>query len=163
MAERWVVYASPLILLAKVSLLDLLPKLANQLIIPHGVAQELRAKPSDAAAQRWLAGPGRDFIRSIRVVDAEVAAWDLGRGESEVLTWAKTHTGCCAILDDMAARNCAETLGVPVRGTFGVIILAKRHGLLPKAKPVFTALRQAGYYVAPSVLRHALHLAGEDE
>jgi len=56
----------------------------------------------------------------------------LGAGESEVLTWARQNPGYEAILDDRAARNCAITLQIPVRGTLGVALLAKREGLIHK-------------------------------
>ncbi len=42
-------------------------------------------------------------------------AWDLGAGESAVLTWARRNPGFTAILDDRAARRCAES-GSELRG-----------------------------------------------
>jgi len=85
----------------------------------------------------------------------------LGPGESEVLTWARHNPGYEAILDDRAARDCAITLGIPVRGTLGVVLLAKREGLIPYVRPVFDELLDAGLRTAPSVLDMALGLAGE--
>lgn len=38
-------------------------------------------------------------------VPPAITAWDLGRGESAVLSWAATHPGASAILDDYAARR----------------------------------------------------------
>jgi predicted nucleic acid-binding protein len=32
------------------------------------------------------------------------------------------------LLDDRAARNCASALKIPVRGTLGVLLLAKKNG-----------------------------------
>ena len=45
--ERWVVNASPLILLGKVDHLDLLFALTECVIVPQAVADEIRAKPVD--------------------------------------------------------------------------------------------------------------------
>jgi predicted nucleic acid-binding protein len=45
-SRNWVVNASPLILLAKVGRLDLLPTLANQLVVPASVMAEVQAGPA---------------------------------------------------------------------------------------------------------------------
>jgi len=84
-------------------------------------------------------------------------------GESKVLTWAREYPGYEAILDDRAARNCAIALGIPLRGTLGVILLAKRERLLSHVQPVFARLQEAGLRIAPAVLDTALELAGEKE
>ncbi|HCA96836.1 MAG TPA: DUF3368 domain-containing protein, partial [Cyanobacteria bacterium UBA9226] len=39
-------------------------------------------------------------------VAPEVAAWDLGKGESAVLSFALKNSGFVAIIDDRAARRC---------------------------------------------------------
>jgi predicted nucleic acid-binding protein len=44
--ERWIANASPLILLGKVGLLDVLTGLCPDLLVPEGVSQELRLGPS---------------------------------------------------------------------------------------------------------------------
>lgn len=56
MSNKWVVNASPLILLAKVGHLDLLSKLAEEVIIPASVVNEVKQGPPDDPAQQWLAG-----------------------------------------------------------------------------------------------------------
>ena len=162
MSERkWVVNASPLILLANVDRLPLLEALCTDIIIPAAVAQEIRAGPKRDAAQHWLEGQAQVYVRRPEGVDPVVAAWDLGAGESAVLTWARQHPEYEAILDDRAARDCATTLGLLVRGTLGVVLLARREGLIPRVEPVFQQLLGAGLRIAPDVLDMALKLAGE--
>lgn len=95
------------------------------------------------------------------MLDPTILAWGLGAGESQVLTWARQNPGYEAILDDRAARNCAITLGILVRGTLGIVLLAKREGLIPRVRPVFEQLLEAGLRIAPEVLDMALDLAGE--
>lgn len=90
-----------------------------------------------------------------------VATWDLGLGESHVLSWIYQNPGYEAILDDRAAKNSATALGVPVRGTLGVILLAKREGRLESAKVLFEQLVQVGFRVSPKVLAAALQLVGD--
>jgi predicted nucleic acid-binding protein len=122
--RQWVVDASPLIVLGKIGQLPLLLRLTTSLVVPAGVAHELAAGPEADPARQWLAGPGRDWVHDIEEIDPLIATWDLGRGESHVLTWALRHPGCEAILDDLAARKCAAALSIPVRGTLGVLLLA---------------------------------------
>jgi predicted nucleic acid-binding protein len=158
-----VVNASPLIVLADIGRLSLLESLCADIVVPPAVAQEVRAGPTRDAAQRWLDDEGRPFIHEVQELDPTVLAWGLGAGESEVLTWARHHPGYEAILDDRAARDCAITLGILVRGTLGVVLQAKREGLILYARPVFEQLVDAGLRIAPSVLDMALSLAGEQE
>ena len=161
--RRWVVNASPVILLGKVGHLGLLEALCAQLIVPAAVVTEVCAEPHRDAGQDWLQGQARAYVRDVGPVDSLITTWDLGIGESKVLTWAREHPDYEAILDDRAARNCALSLGIPVRGTLGVILLAKREGLLSHVQPVFARLQEAGLRIAPAVLDTALELAGEKE
>ncbi len=49
------------------------------------------------------------FVDSNPCVDMEVAAWDLGSGESEVISLCRKGENKTAIIDDLAARKCAST------------------------------------------------------
>jgi predicted nucleic acid-binding protein len=66
-----------------------------------------------------------------------------------------------AILDDLAGRRCAAALRVPVRGTLGLVLLAKQRGRIPAARPVLEAMRACGMYLSDRVLGDALALVGE--
>jgi predicted nucleic acid-binding protein len=112
MPRQWVVNASPLIILGKIGRLSFLTQLAESLVVPAGVAYELAAGPENDPARQWIAGPGKDHVRDVGNVDPFVAGWDLGRGESHVLTWALRHPGSEVLLDDFAARKCAAALSI---------------------------------------------------
>jgi predicted nucleic acid-binding protein len=83
-------------------------------------------------------------------------------GETEVISWAYFNSGYEAILDDRAARNCAASVGVPVRGTIGIILLAKKEGVLFQVKPLLSRLMASGFRIAPELLREAYKLAEEE-
>lgn len=51
MTRKWVVNASPLIALAKISQVGLFPQLCSTLVIPRGVVQEIQAGPDDDPAK----------------------------------------------------------------------------------------------------------------
>jgi predicted nucleic acid-binding protein len=156
-----VLNTSPCIVLGKTGLLHLPFKLARAVALPHGVAAEIRAGESGDLARKALEElPGGTVVRAPEI-PPEVAAWDLGRGETEVLAFALANPGFEAVIDDRAARNCAKALGVPVLGTLGLILLARVNGLIPAVKPLLFEIRDAGLYVSPDLARHVLLRAGE--
>lgn len=153
--------SSPIITLARISHVHLFEKLSHELVVPDGVAKEINKGPSDDPARAWIEGPGTRFIRPKNEMSTVVQAWDLGNGESEVLSWAYFNPAYEAILDDRSARNCATALGIRVRGTVGVVLLAKRQGLVPEIGPLLKELTRAGLRVSRDLLQKALQLAGE--
>jgi predicted nucleic acid-binding protein len=94
-------------------------------------------------------------------IPAAVSSLGLGNGESSVIAHALGNPGSGVILDDLAARNAAATMGIPFQGTLGVIIFAKAHGLIPAARPVVEQLRQQGMYLSDAVMSQALAQVGE--
>jgi predicted nucleic acid-binding protein len=159
-AESPVVNASPLVILARADLLDLLRLEGEPVLVPDSVAREVRRHSPDAA-QRSLDSQAWLRIVPSPPIPALIEAWDLGEGESSVLAWAQAHPGSVAILDDLAARRCAAVLGVACRGCLGLVLLAKSRGVLPTARPGIRKLRDAGLYLSDAVVDRALALIGE--
>lgn len=127
MAEAPVIDASPLIHLSRARQLDLLKTLGPAVAIPATVLAEIRAKESDETAQAvehhaWLT-PVPD-----PQIPPQITSLELGAGESAVLAWALSHPGSMAILDDFEGRRCAQALQIPVIGTLGIVLSAKRMG-----------------------------------
>lgn len=159
MNERWVVNASPLIVLAKVGYLHLLTALADELVVPQAVVDEINAGPIDDLARVFLANS--PFPTIATVSDPLVLAWDLGAGETAVLSYA-LNNGWRAVIDDGAARRCAQTFDIPLIGTLGVILRARKANLIPSASSVLKALREQGLRLDDAVIRTALqHAVGE--
>jgi predicted nucleic acid-binding protein len=155
MPERWVVNASPLIVLGKVSQLDLLTKLSQQIVVPAAVVSEIIAGPEGDAAR--LAVQAKMFLKvNTPNILPELAAWDLGAGETSVLAYALAHPGWTVILDDGAARKCAKTFGIPMKGTLAIVILAKKHGLIPSAAKLLRAVQEAGLRLDDELIRVVL-------
>lgn len=86
---------------------------------------------------------------------------DLGAGESAVLEWALANQPARAIIDDYAARKLAGVLAVPVTGTLGLALVAKKRGMIPLARPLVEELIRAGLYLSDPVVEDALRLVGE--
>lgn len=110
---------------------------------------------------RWPAVTiGSHTEGQVPIIDPRVAVWDLGTGESEVLCLALSESAS-AIVDDRAARRCANALGIPVRDTLRVLVDAKHAGLVPAVGPLIERLRAAGLFLSDRLVEHALKLAGE--
>ncbi len=161
MAERPAVNASPLIYLAGADLLNFLQLAGSEIVVTRPVAEEIRAGGSVDAAVRALESTSWLTVVDPPPVPPTIQAWDLGAGESSVLAWAHANPGTVAILDDLAARRCAAALRIPVRGTLGLVLVAKQRGRIPAARPVLEAMRASGMYLSDSVLNKALALVGE--
>jgi predicted nucleic acid-binding protein len=158
-SDKIVVNASPLIVLARAGRIDLLALVGTPIHVPESVSSEVRAHSDDAA--RAL-----DTVAWLQTVpDSErmplVRGWDLGAGESAVLEWARTNRPARAIIDDYAARKLANVLAVPVTGTLGLALLARKQGKVPLARPLVEELARAGLYLSKPVVEHALRLVGE--
>ncbi len=155
MSERWVVNASPLIVFGKIGQLDLLTQLPNEIIVPQAVAKEILAGPENDAARLAIEA---EMFQLVAVQDPtpELAAWDLGSGETAVLSYTLANPGWTAILDDGAARKCAVTFGIDVKGTLAVVILAKKRGLIPQAKQVLHTMQEVGLRLDERTIRQVL-------
>jgi hypothetical protein len=65
------------------------------------------------------------------------------------------------VLDDALARRVAETLGLNVTGTLGLLLDAKRAGLITAVGPLLDQLEALRFRVAPHTRTAVLKLAGE--
>ncbi len=161
MTERWVINASPLILLGKAGQLNWLTRF-GEVVIPRAVADEIAEGGEDDPARTWLCSTaGSSLVKDDVPAPNEVVCWDLGKGETAVLAWAIAAPNYEAILDDAAARRCAAVFGVKLRGTLSLVALAKKRGFIAKCRPVFTRLEQAGLYVRQDLVEQVAASAGE--
>ena len=150
--EAVVVNASPLIALFRSGQADLLPKLFNRIVVPEAVWKEVVLDERDDAAVREL-GAQTWPIREVVATSHRVEAWNLGAGETAVLSHALANPPLRAIIDDADARRCSRTLGIPILGTGGVLLLDKRRGLLPSVAVGLEKLRNAGLWLSDDVIK----------
>jgi predicted nucleic acid-binding protein len=154
-SEKWVVNTSPIIALARVGQVDLLIHLPEQIILPQSVAEEIYAGPDNDPA-RQAVEDGLFEIVETPPPPPEILAWDLGKGETAVLSFALSNPNWISILDDGAARRCARSFSLPITGTLSVVILAKEYGLIESAAQVLRALQSNDFRLDDTVIRSAL-------
>ncbi len=157
--ERIVINASPLILLCKADLESVLPALFSAVVVPTGVMEEIAAYEQDGVAQRVkaLKGLSQELVPVVPLVQG----WDLGKGETEVISFTYHHREHIAVLDDAAAKACCRVLGLKSLGTGSILILAKQQGLIPSVREALMLLRQQGMWISDPVIRLLCDKAGE--
>jgi predicted nucleic acid-binding protein len=144
---------SAIIALVQVGQLDLLSRLFTQVTIPSSVRQELGPTFLMPA---WLIEKNLAQPVSAQVLNAQ-----LGKGESEAISLAVELQARWVILDDRPARRLAEALGLPLIGTLGILLAAKRHGFVASVRPVLDSLASFGFHIAPALRERVLVDAGE--
>jgi predicted nucleic acid-binding protein len=156
-----IVNTSPLQYLHQVGQLDLLSKLFGRIIVPETVVAELAAgrrlgvSLPEPSALEWI-----DCCSPASPVGG-LLSWDLGAGESSVLSLALERPGSWVVLDDKLARQAAVHLNLPLLGTMGILLRAKHTGHLSAVRPVLNQLIALGFRLTPETVRNILDLAGE--
>ena len=152
---------SPLQYLHQLGLLPVLPALAGRVIVPPAVLQELAVGRAQGINLPELIGMDWVTVRHPSSQAALPLVTDLGPGETEVLALALESSDAVVILDDALARQVAVTFGIRLRGTLGILLDAKRAGLVPTIAPLLDQLHALRFHLSPHTRAAILELAGE--
>lgn len=142
---------SPLIVLAKAGLLELLPKIFTTVTISKAVHAEILAGPNDDPMKGAMSGARWLKIVALDPPLSPLAAIQLGIGEAEAIELARRMSST-VLLDDRAGRRAARSLGLHVVGTLSVIALAIQGGHLRSFEDAVGRLRSVGLYLSDSVI-----------
>jgi predicted nucleic acid-binding protein len=159
--RRWVVNASPLILLGKVEQIQLLGALAGEIAVPRAVIREVSAKPDGEPTVQTLTALEFAIVVDDEDPPANILSWDLGPGETQVISHAVRHSADRVVIDDLEARRCAKAMGLAIIGTLGIVGRAKVVGLIERAGPVVQRLRETGLYASDEIVQRLLREVGE--
>jgi predicted nucleic acid-binding protein len=138
----------------------LLKLAADELFVPDAVVLEINRRGANDVTVRAL--QQAHWLQVVEVKpQALIQAWDLSLGETAVLSYALHKPDFKAVIDDGLARKCAQTFEIPLLGTLGLVLIAKKRGVIAKARPVMRELKQQGMYLKEATLNQALALVGE--
>ncbi|MBF2008671.1 MAG: DUF3368 domain-containing protein [Chlorogloeopsis fritschii C42_A2020_084] len=155
---------TPISELAKVAHLDLLPQLFGKVLIPQSVFNELQVGQHPAAKfvknLSWLEVV---TVENQQVVEELQKSFNLHLGESEAIALAEEIGASQLLIDEKAARKVAMTRKLPLIGTMGILLLAKRRGLLDSVKDVLDVLQIQGTRISDRLYVQILTLAEESE
>ncbi len=144
--------ASPLIVLAKAGYLDVLYQLFEHILLPKAVKSEVLSGPADDPARIAIERGAEFEIVELEPALTPLAYWHLGRGETEVIEYARLHPGTVALLDDLSARRWAIAIGIPVFGTLGLLARAMKDNPAAFEGEVVKRLEAAGLRLADKVV-----------
>lgn len=145
--------AGPLIALAKVDQLELLPKLFPSITMTQAVADEcLRNYSKDGVLIEQALGAG--WLQCVANPEVKHGlSRSLGLGEQSSIELAlQSPSKTLLILDDGLARKQALRRQLEIVGTAALLFAAQRKGLIVDAETVIAQLNNTGYRIAADVV-----------
>lgn len=155
--------SSALINLARIGRLDILQQIYVEVTIPEAVWHEVVVEGAgqlgadtvkDAAWIRTGAVTNKELVRALRQ--------ELDAGEAEAIALAQEIGAELLLMDDHLGRQTAHHLGLRYTGLIGVLIEAKKKGILSSVKPQIDKLREvAGFRISEELYLRVLQDEGE--
>lgn len=146
---------SPITALLTVGQIELLHRLYGDVKIPPAVSEELRAYHVELP----------DFIQTVSVGYDPLLDHlqeTLDRGEAEAIVLAKSLKADLLLMDEALGRQAARLEHMPVIGLMGVLLIAKKKGLLVSVRNLVERLEaEAGFYLSRAVKVQVFAAAGE--
>lgn len=156
--------AGPLIGMARTGHLSLLQQLYNSIVIPPRVFEELMissGKPGAKVVSEALNAGWIEIADLKRASDSAILRLLIDAGEAESIQLALEQNARLLIIDDRKGRKTAKSHGIQVIGTGGILISAKKAGLLGKVAPILDELAGVGYRLSPELCERIIELADE--
>jgi predicted nucleic acid-binding protein len=142
---------SCLIILAKIEELDLLRQLYKAVTITEDILKEYGESLPD-----WIE------VRKVKdQYSQQLLEIQIGKGEASAIALALESDDPIIVLDDWKARKVAERLGISVTGTLGVIIKAKKTGIITSIRPFLKKIRETDFRISEELEQIALAEANE--
>lgn len=146
--------SSPLIALARIQRLDLVPTILESVLIPPAVAREIR--PSIPVLPDWLRVQAPAKPPSVLASQRR-----LGDGEWEAIALAIEVGAGAILIDDRPARRLAEAAGLNVIGTLGLLLEAKRASHVRTIHAELDKLLETSFFLSQQLYDQLLRMAGE--
>ena len=148
----------PLIVLFKTDLLFLLREIYHEVLIPEAVANELTEKEEGIVLLK-----SNPWIKVKKVEEKKILSIlksILGSGEAEAIALAM-EMNLPLLIDERKGRMLAKEAGIKIRGTLGVLVEAKKKGLIKSVNVCIKKLINTGYYLDPELINIVLKRCGE--
>ena len=139
------------ILLSNIGELNLLRLLYKQIITTTEIAQEFGENLPD-----WV-----EVVSVSDKTKQELLEMQVDKGEASAIALALESENPFLIIDDNKARKLAHNLKINHTGTIGVIIAAKRKGIIESIKPILEKIKATNFRISADLELQALLQAKE--
>lgn len=153
--------SGPLIGLAQVDCVCHLQHMYAAVLVPQAVSDEISGQGVFRQASDLFVRENWIHVCKVAVNRPTLMPVFLGRGEVEVIQLGLEQPGALLLIDDYRARRTAEALGLKCSGAAGVLVRAKKMGMIQHVRPVLERMRENGYYISESIIQIAYKHAGE--
>lgn len=142
---------SCLILLDKIRQLDLLMALFGKIIVTQIVADEFGNKLPD-----FIQIENPQNLTYQKILESIV---DVGEASSIALAIEKEE--CLLIIDDNKGRREAKQLKLAFIGTIGILIIAKKKGLIKSLSVILERIKKTNFRISESIINDAKRRCNE--
>jgi len=151
----------PLIALSLIDQLDILRRLYRRVLVPRAVLDEVTAGGADRPGASAIVAAG--WLDPVEDVTPDpLLAGELGPGEAAVIAAAHALRARLVLLDERKARRIAvQAYGLRVKGSAGILVAAKRAGLIAEVRPLLDSMVGKGYFLSQRLVERAASEAGE--
>ena len=151
---------TPLITLAIIDKLDILRELYGKVYIPNAVLEEIKAGKGkigyfEIETMEWIIPQKitNEFSMNYLI--------DLDDGEAETIILAEELQADIVLIDEKLARGFAEMRGLTLSGSLGVLLEAKKRGIISKVKPLIEKMLANRRYLSEKIILDLLKSADE--
>ena len=142
---------SCLILLDKLSRIDLLKSLFGNITITQIIADEFGKTVPD-----FIHIEDPKDINYQKILESF-----LDPGEASAIALALEEDDCLLIIDEFKGRREAKQLGLKYTGTIGLLIAAKEKGLISSVKDIIDEIRKTDFRISETLIKEAMNRSGE--
>ncbi len=139
--------STPPINFAAIRRLDILERLFGKICVPKAVKQELLEKGKDYPSavelkERWFQDVTRVEVLNVQnIMVCRMLQMQVDNGEAEAIALALEQNPQWLILDESEGRRIAKSYNIPIIGSIGCLIEAKRRNIIPAIKPLLDAMQ----------------------
>lgn len=154
---------SPIINLARIGHLHLLPALFSEVVLPPAVFHEIVVQGAGDYGADEIASA--DWVKVIPVADRlflERLSQLLDPGESEAIALAIELHADYVLMDESDGRALAQQYHLKPLGILGILLRAKTKGLIPTVRLLMDRLRaEANFFIDKDLYQFILSSAAE--
>ena len=161
-----IVNSTPLIVLAEIDKLNLFKDIYGSISVAQAVYDEVVNK-GQGRQDAWKIKKCRwinvNNVNDDNYVNFIMDEFKLDLGEAETISLARKEYANLVFIDEKKGRKVAELFKIEVRGTVGLIIHAKKLGLVKNVTAILNSLRGVDFRLSDTIYQRVKHLENNGE